>query len=269
MRPQFAVAIVLGDANRLEDADVAARHRQRHKAGLIDRLDERRRAAVHDRHFRPVDLDDGVIDAEARQRGEHMLGGRAERAGGIAQHGGKFGRGDGADVGVDFTVGLAVGAAAHEHDAGVGFGGQHGQRRRRARMHADAADRGLLAQRGLPAGFHAQNLYARSTPCTRSVQPREPGRFSFSPKMPEVRFAVLRRIPPPRSAEIPLVGEQFSARANPRQLTLSYRVLPLKRRKAAQNATAQQQRPYRYPDQPEHAMQSHEASGLIPGLIIK
>ena len=99
MRPQLAVAIVFGDANGLQDPDVAPRHRQRDQADLIDRVNERRRAAVHDRHFRPVDLDDGVVDAETRQRGEHMLGGRAERPGGVAEDGGKFGGGDGADVG--------------------------------------------------------------------------------------------------------------------------------------------------------------------------
>ena len=145
MRPQLAVALAAGDADRLENADIAPRHRQRDQAGAVDRLDERRRAAVHDRHFRSVDLDDGIVDAEARQRGEHMLGGRAQRPGGVAEHGGKFGCGDGADVGDDFAVRLAVGAAADKHNAGIGFGRKHGQRGGRAGMHADAADRGLSA----------------------------------------------------------------------------------------------------------------------------
>jgi len=34
-------------------------------AGLFDRRDERSRAAVHDRNFRAVDFDGGVIDAHA------------------------------------------------------------------------------------------------------------------------------------------------------------------------------------------------------------
>src|SRR5205823_15129495 len=58
MRPQLAVAVTAGHADRLEDADIAPRHRQRDQTGAIDRLNEGRRAAVHDRHFRSVDLDD-------------------------------------------------------------------------------------------------------------------------------------------------------------------------------------------------------------------
>src|ERR1051326_5441332 len=51
-----------------------------------------------------------------------------------------------------------------------------------------------------------------------------------------------RCVPPPQSAEIPLVDEQFSAGTNHRQLTLSYQVLPLKGRKAARYATRRPQR---------------------------
>ena len=89
------------------------------------------------------------------ERGEHVLGGRAERAGGVAEHGGEFGGGDGADIGANFAIGLAVDAAADEHDAGVGFGRKHGERGRQPGMNANAADRGLIAKRGLLAGFHA------------------------------------------------------------------------------------------------------------------
>ena len=38
-----------------------------------------RRAAVHDRRFRTVDLDRGVVDAEARERRQNMLGGGHQR----------------------------------------------------------------------------------------------------------------------------------------------------------------------------------------------
>ncbi len=51
-----------------------------------------------------------------------MFGGGAKRALGVAQHGGEFGGGDGAEIGANLAVGLAELAAAHEHDAGVGFG---------------------------------------------------------------------------------------------------------------------------------------------------
>jgi hypothetical protein len=43
---------------------------------------------------------------------------------------------------------------------------------------------------------------------------------------------------PDKNWQIPLTCEQFNPRRNQRQLTLSYQLLPLKRRKAAQNATA-------------------------------
>jgi hypothetical protein len=43
---------------------------------------------------------------------------------------------------------------------------------------------------------------------------------------------------PDKNWQIPLTGEQFNPHPNLRQLTLSYQLLPLKRRKAAQNATA-------------------------------
>jgi len=55
--------------------------------------------------------------------------------------------------------------------------------------------------------------------------------------MSEIRLAACAAPPPPPSAEIPLVVEQFSPWANHRQLTLSYRVLPPNRRKAAPYAT--------------------------------
>jgi hypothetical protein len=47
-------------------------------ADLVDRLDERGGAAVHDRHFAGVDLDVAVVDAEAAQSREQMLD-RADR----------------------------------------------------------------------------------------------------------------------------------------------------------------------------------------------
>ena len=92
MRPQLAVAVALGDTHRLEHLDVAARRRQSDDAGLIDRGDERRGAAVHDRHFGTVDFDHRVIDAESVQGREHMFGGRYRRTIVIAEHGGEFGR---------------------------------------------------------------------------------------------------------------------------------------------------------------------------------
>ena len=134
---------------------IAARRGQRDEAGLIDRGHERRGAAVHDRHFGSVDFDDGVVDAEAGERRQHMLGGRAQRAVGVADHRGEFGRGHGADVGANLAIRSAVLTQANEDDAGIGFGRQHIQRGRRAGMDAYPANGGGGTKRGLPASFHS------------------------------------------------------------------------------------------------------------------
>ena len=123
VRPKFAVRAVLGHTHRLDDFDIAARKRARGEPGLIDRVDEGRGAAVHDRHFRSVDLDHHVVDMQPAQCGEQMLGRRAERAFGVAEHGGKFSGGDRAHVGANFALGRAVGGYALENDAGVVVGG--------------------------------------------------------------------------------------------------------------------------------------------------
>src|SRR5215471_2473516 len=60
--PDFAVGIAQGNPYRLEHLDVAPRLLERLEPDLIDGGDERRRAAVHDRSFRPVDLDHGIVD---------------------------------------------------------------------------------------------------------------------------------------------------------------------------------------------------------------
>ena len=51
------------------------------------RFDELRRAAVHDRDFLAVDLDQGVVDAKAAQRGKQVLDGRHRGAVAVAKHG--------------------------------------------------------------------------------------------------------------------------------------------------------------------------------------
>ena len=42
-------------------------------ARFLNQIDERRGAAVHDRHFRRVELDDDVVDAQADERGQQVL----------------------------------------------------------------------------------------------------------------------------------------------------------------------------------------------------
>ena len=52
---------------------IAAGRLERPHTGLLNQVDERRRAAVHDRHFGGIQLDDDVVDPEADQCGEQML----------------------------------------------------------------------------------------------------------------------------------------------------------------------------------------------------
>jgi len=120
---QFAERAVLGHAHRLDHFDIAARQSARGKAGLIDGIDKGRRAAVHDRHFGSVDLDHRIVDAEAAQRRQQMLGRRAKRTGGIAEHGGKFSGGNRAHVGANFALDRTVARHALEQDAGIVAGG--------------------------------------------------------------------------------------------------------------------------------------------------
>ena len=128
---------------------------KRDDAGLIDGLDERRRAAVHDRDFRAVNLDNRVIDAEPVQCRQDMFGGGDRRAVLVAEHGGEFGCRDRTIIGAKFAVPAAIHAGAAEHDAAAGFGRMKRDGDRGTGMNAYAGDGDLLAQGSLPAGVHA------------------------------------------------------------------------------------------------------------------
>ena len=120
--PQLAVAAVLADPHGLEHLDIAAGRRQRCNADLINGRDEGRRAAIHDRDFGPVDLDNRVVDAEPAQGRQDVLGCGYGRTARVTQHGGKFGSDHRAIIGAQLAIGLAIGAGAQEHDAGIGVG---------------------------------------------------------------------------------------------------------------------------------------------------
>ena len=94
MGPQLAEGVADRDLHRLQHLDEAARRGLGHDTGLVDRGDEGSGAAVHDRHFRAVDFDGGVIDAHAAQRGKNVFGGGNQRTLAVAQNGGEFGGGD-------------------------------------------------------------------------------------------------------------------------------------------------------------------------------
>src|SRR5215468_9532397 len=114
----------------LEDPDVAPGLIKRLKTDRVDCRDKWGRAAVHDRRFGTIDFNDGVVDAEARERGQYVLGGGYQRPGGVAQHGGEFGGGDRAHVGGDLTILPAVDMGADKAQAGVGVGRMQRQRDR-------------------------------------------------------------------------------------------------------------------------------------------
>ena len=62
--------------DRPQHLQVLPRDRQPLDAGLVqDQIDERRGAAVHDRHFGRVQFDDDVVDAEGGQGREQVLDG--------------------------------------------------------------------------------------------------------------------------------------------------------------------------------------------------
>src|SRR5262249_43324960 len=80
VRTQLAKRFPDSSPNGFEHADVATRLVERLDSDLVDGRDERRRTAIHDRHFRPVNLNDRVIHAKPAQCGKHMLGGGYEWA---------------------------------------------------------------------------------------------------------------------------------------------------------------------------------------------
>ena len=107
-----------------------------------------------------------------------MFGGRAQRALGVAKHGGKFGSGHGANVGANFALDAAVGTNALEYDAGIVVGRMQGERDGRTRMNADARNGNRLAQRGLLGALHR-------TPSSAAQQP------PFSPFPGSQRRAII------------------------------------------------------------------------------
>ena len=68
--------VALAERDRPQHFQVAARRGQSLDPRLVhNQVDERRRAAIHNRHFRRVQLDDRVVDAERRERRQQMLDG--------------------------------------------------------------------------------------------------------------------------------------------------------------------------------------------------
>ena len=132
---------------------VAAAAPQDHDADLVDRVDERGGAAVHDRHFGAVDLDEDVVDAEAAQGRHQVLDRRDGAAHAVADDGAERGGDDGAVMGVDDALAAAGETGAEEDDAVIGFGWVEGDLDRLAGMDADPLEGHAVAQRGLEPDF--------------------------------------------------------------------------------------------------------------------
>ena len=104
MGAEFAERFAHLDLYGLQNFDETASCVLLNDTGSINRIHEGSGAAVHDRHFRPVDFDGGVIDAHAAQRGQNMFGGGNERTLVVAQHGREIGGDDGGRDGGNFTI---------------------------------------------------------------------------------------------------------------------------------------------------------------------
>ena len=73
MRQQLAAGMALAGRDGAQHAHIAACGGQVDQPGLADRLDESLRAAIHDRHFGTVDLDQCVVHTQAIKCGHDVL----------------------------------------------------------------------------------------------------------------------------------------------------------------------------------------------------
>ena len=87
--------------------------------GPVEDLDKHLGRPVEDRHFRPVQLDDSVVDGQGRHGGHQVLDGRDRDAGGIVDHGAKTGLADRFGGHADGVVDV-LDVGAHKGDAGIG-----------------------------------------------------------------------------------------------------------------------------------------------------
>jgi len=122
-------------------------------ARTVNRRDECRGAAVHDRNFRTIDFDGGVVHAHAAQGGEHMLGGGHHGAGLVAQNGGESGRGNGGGQRANFALG-PVSVGADKNKTGIDVRRSENEVDGSTRMNADARHGDVRTERLLPAEFH-------------------------------------------------------------------------------------------------------------------
>ena len=156
-RRQAGVAPAVADLDRLEDANRLARRVLHLDPGALDQEHERRGAAVHDRHLRPVELDLGVVHAAGGERAHQVLDRgdldiavgdrRAQRRFLAVQVRGAY-------------AGLAVQVAAAEHDAAVGRTGLQRHRDLGPGVEADSRTVDRILERLLVAAVAADDRVA-------------------------------------------------------------------------------------------------------------
>lgn len=142
------------DAHRAQNLEITTGRAERDEAGRLDGCDELGGAAVHDRHFRAVDLDQHIVEAEAGA-GRHQMLDRGDGAGSlVADHRAQLGGADLVVAGVDELLMPAFEALAQEDDAGIGSGRPQGQAGRSPGMNADALQGHGRAKGRLPFSHH-------------------------------------------------------------------------------------------------------------------
>ena len=152
------------DAHGLENPDVAARRVEPGDTRLIDRGDEGAGAAVHDRHFRPVNLDHDVVDVERAERRHEVLDG-GDRRTRRADRGAEIGGVDVGELRGDFPIAPGGDIGAEESDAGIGLGGMESYRDIAAAVHPDARNGSSPTQGRLSSPLcHHDQLTPQSRP---------------------------------------------------------------------------------------------------------
>ena len=130
----------------LQHADGLARNRLLDDPGALDQEDERRRAAVHDRHLGPIEIDHDVVDAEARERRHQVFDGRDAKTVAVAEARAHLG---GADVLVGRRHRRAANVGAPKPDARSRLGGMQDHAHRLAAVQTDAGALDRAAERFL------------------------------------------------------------------------------------------------------------------------
>jgi hypothetical protein len=139
------------DNHGRQDLDVAARGFLLAATGAVQDLDEGLGRAVHDRHFRTVQLDHAVVDGQGGQGGHQVLDGRDAHVGGVVDDGAQLGLADG--VRLDRHAVVAVmDVGAHEDDPGVDRGRTHGDAHVRAGVQAHPGEDDRSGDRMLKIG---------------------------------------------------------------------------------------------------------------------